>query len=762
MLELLHRIVKEVNAAEDLGKALEIIVVQVKQAIGADVCSVYLSDFERREHILRATDGLHAEAVGKVRLPLHRGLIGLVCERAEPVNLADASSHKRYLFISETGEVRYRGFLGVPIIQNRSVLGVLVARQIEQRSFDDDEVTFLFTLAAQLAGAITHAQASGELDALNDTMPLARFLPGRPGAPGIGLGTAVVVYPPADLLAIPDRPTDDPEQEEAAFRAAVAAVVKDLMALQDRVEDSLPAEDRALFDAWLMMLGSDSLIENTVVRIHQGNWAAGALRKTIEEHAKVFDAMEDIYLRDRASDVRDLGRRILMHLQQERSGPVTYPDNTILVGEEVSAIQLAEVPMERLAGIVSAKGASFSHVAILAHAMGIPAVMGVSNLPVGRVDGRFLIGDGYRGRIYISPSSSVIQEYQRLADEDRELSEELQAVLTLPSETTDGIEIPLFLNTGLISDMSSLGMDEAAGVGLYRTELPFMIRDRFPGETVQMVNYRKVLETFAPRPVTIRTLDIGGDKPLPYFPITESNPFLGWRGIRISLDHPEIFLTQLRALLRAAVGLENLQLLLPMVSHVSEVDDAMLLIQRAHNELVEEGFEVKMPRIGVMIEVPAAVYQVEALARRVDFLSIGTNDLIQYLMAVDRNNPHVADIYDDLHPAVLRALVQVVEDSRRYQREVSVCGEMAGNPAAVVLLLGMGVNSLSMSGCNLPRVKWVVRSVSCARARELLRAALRCETASVVKALMNNALEGVGLGGLVRAGRGGEASASIH
>jgi phosphotransferase system enzyme I (PtsP) len=753
MLELLHRIVKEVNAAEDLGKALEIIVVQVKQAIGADVCSVYLSDFERREHVLRATDGLHAEAVGKVRLPLHRGLIGLVCERAEPVNLADASSHKRYLFISETGEVRYRGFLGVPIIQNRRVLGVLVARQIEQRSFGDDEVTFLFTLAAQLAGAITHAQASGELDAINDSMPLTRFLPGRPGAPGIGLGTAVVVYPPADLVAIPDRPTDDPEQEEEAFRAAVAAVVKDLMALQNRVEDSLPAEDRALFDAWLMMLGSDSLIENTVVRIHQGNWAAGALRQTIEEHAKVFDAMEDIYLRERASDVRDLGRRILMHLQQERVGPVAYPDNTILVGEEVSAIQLAEVPLERLAGIVSAKGASFSHVAILAHAMGIPAVMGVSNLPVGRVDGRFLIADGYRGRIYISPSSSVKQEYQRLADEDRELSEELQAVLTLPSETTDGIEVPLFLNTGLISEMSSQGMDEAAGVGLYRTELPFMIRDRFPGETVQMANYRKVLETFAPRPVTIRTLDIGGDKPLPYFPITESNPFLGWRGIRISLDHPEIFLTQLRAMLRAAVGLDNLQLLLPMISHVSEVDDAMLLIQRAHHELVEEGFEVKMPRIGVMIEVPAAVYQVEALARRVDFLSIGTNDLIQYLMAVDRNNPHVAEIYDDLHPAVLRALVQVVEDARRYQREVSVCGEMAGNPAAVVLLLGMGVNSLSMSGGNLPRVKWVVRSVSCARARELLRAALRCEKASEVRALMKNALDGVGLGRLVRAGR---------
>jgi phosphotransferase system enzyme I (PtsP) len=442
-----------------------------------------------------------------------------------------------------------------------------------------------------------------------------------------------------------------------------------------------------------------------------------------------------------------------MHLQQERIGPFDYPAGTILIGDEISAMQLAEVPKGKLAGLVSAKGASFSHVAILAHAMGIPAVMGVSDLPVGRMDGRSLIIDGYRGRVYFSPTPSVKEEYQRLAEEDLELGEELLAVKDLASETTDGVHIPLFLNTGLISEVNTLGQDEAAGVGLYRTEVPFMVRDSFPGEQVQTANYRKVLETFAPRPVTIRTLDIGGDKPLPYFPISESNPFLGWRGIRISLDHPEIFLTQMRAMLRAAQGLGNLQVLLPMISHVSEVDDAMLLIQRAHDELMEEGIAVQMPRIGVMIEVPAAVYQTEALARRVDFLSIGTNDLTQYLLAVDRNNTHVADIYDDLHPAVLRALIQVVAGAKRYQREVSVCGEMAGNPAAAVLLLGMGVDSLSMNGGSLPRVKWVIRSVSCGRARELLQAALRCERTAEVKALLKDALEQMGLGGLVRPGK---------
>ncbi|MEJ2453381.1 MAG: phosphoenolpyruvate--protein phosphotransferase [Candidatus Thiodiazotropha sp.] len=753
MLDPLHRIVKEVNAASDLNEVLQIIVTQVKQAIEVDVCSVYLTDFERHRHVLMATDGLRSEAVGKVSLPYHRGLIGLVCERAEPVNVADAPSHSRYLFTNETGEIQYKGFLGVPIIQNRKVLGVLVVRQIEMRTFADYEVTFLFTLAAQLAGAITHAQATGQLVTAENTAPPRRFLQGRPGSPGVAFGTVVVVYPPADLDAVPDKTTADPQADEEAFRTAVAAVVQDLMALEDRFEDSLPAEDRALFEAWLMMLGGESLIGSTVNRIHQGNWAPGALRMTIEEHAKVFDNMEDIYLRERASDVRDLGRRILMHLQQRVSDQVNYPENTILVGDEVSAMQLAEVPKERLAGIVSARGASFSHVAILARAMDIPAVMGVTNLPVSRMDGRYVILDGYVGRIYVSPAPSVLQEYQRLAEEDRELSQELEANKALPSETTDGVTVPLYLNTGLISEMNTHGTEESAGVGLYRTELPFMVRDSFPGESIQVTNYRKVLKIFHPRPVIIRTLDIGGDKPLPYFPLQEQNPFLGWRGIRVSLDHPEIFLTQVRAMLRAAIGLNNMRLLLPMISHVDEVDDALQLIQRAHDELTEEGFDVHMPEIGVMIEVPAAVYQVEALARRVDFLSVGTNDLTQYLLAVDRNNGHVGDLYDDLHPAVLRALIQIVEGAKVYHREVSVCGEMAGNPATAALLLGMGVDSLSMNAGSLLRVKWVIRSISSSRARELLQAALRCERASEVKALLVRALEDMGLGGLTRAGR---------
>ncbi len=755
MLETLHSIVQEVNSAPDLETALDTIVRRVKQAIKADVCSVYLTDFKRRSHVLRATDGLRKEAVGKVELPLHRGLIGLVCERAEPINIDDGPSHPRYMFTAETGETVFHGFLGVPIIQNRKVLGVLVVRQSEPRKFDDSEVTFLFTLAAQLAGAITHAQASGNLWETEDQNQKTSksYLQGSPGTSGVAHGVAVVVYPMADLDAIPDRPAEDIAAEEEALLAAVANVRKDIEKLEKRFEGRLPPEDKALFQAWLLMLEGDSLVNPILEGIRGGNWAPGALHNVIEEHARVFDGMEDSYLRERSSDVRDLGRRVLMHLQKDTPTLIDYPNKTILVSEEVSAVQLAEVPPDKLAGVVSASGSSASHVAILARGMGIPAVMGVVGLPVHRMDGMDTIVDGYLGRVFVSPIQSMVDEYMRLEQEDRELSAELDSLRGLPAETTDGIRVPIYLNTGLVSEMSSFGTTESEGVGLYRTELPFMGRDRFPGETSQAENYRSILSAFAPRTVTLRTLDIGGDKPLPYFPVVESNPFLGWRGVRISLDHPEIFLTQVKAMLRAAIGLNNMQIMLPMISRVTEVDELKLLIQRAHDELLDDGQAVTMPRIGVMVEVPAAVYQAEELARRVDFLSVGSNDLTQYLLAVDRNNPRVAEIYDDMHPAVLRAINLIVEGASVYNRPVGLCGELAGNPLATPLLIGMGIDNLSMSASSLLKVKWVVRSFSRTRAKQLLQAALRMEEAEPVRKLMATTLDDMGLGGLVRPGK---------
>ena len=285
----------------------------------------------------------------------------------------------------------------------------------------------------------------------------------------------------------------------------------------------------------------------------------------------------------------------------------------------------------------------------------------------------------------------------------------------------------------------------AEGVGLYRTEVPFMMNERFPSEKEQAKIYREQLAAFHPLPVTMRSLDIGGDKSLPYFPIKESNPFLGWRGIRVTLDHPEIFLVQTRAMLKASEGLDNLRILLPMISGTHELEEALHLIHRAWGEVRDEGVDIPMPPVGVMIEVPAAVYQIRELARQVDFISVGSNDLTQYLLAVDRNNPRVADLYDFLHPAVLQALKLVVDGAHAEGKPVSICGEMAGDPSAAVLLMAMGFDSLSMNATNLPKVKWLLRQISLSKARELLAQLLRIDNPQVIHSSLDLALRNLGL-----------------
>lgn len=757
MLDTLRRIVQEVTAAKDLDQALEVIVVRMKKAMAVDVCSIYLVDKSLDENVLMATDGLNAEAVGVVRMKKNQGLIGLVAEREEPVSLDDAPAHPRYQYFPESGEERYHSFLGVPIVHHRQLQGVLVVQRHAKKHFSEDKVTFMVTIAAQLAGAIAHAEVSGGINGLNKKSHGVRDgapLKGQSGAAGVAIGTAVVNYALANLDAIPDRPAGDVKQEIHLFKTAVADVRKDIQSMLTRMKKILPAEDRALFDAYLMMLEGDAITGEVIRRIKQDNWASGALRETIVEHMRVFDAMEDDYLRERADDVRDLGRRILEKLRsKDPQKPKKFPTRTVLVGDEITASMLAEVPIKRLAGVVSKRGSQTSHVAILARAMGVSAVMGVDDLPVSRMDGRSIIVDGYAGRVYIDPSHAIREEYKHLLREEAELSKELRELRDQPAITPDNVGIPLYVNSGLLADVSPSRKSGAEGIGLYRTEFPFMVRDRFPGEDEQFHIYRQVLKSFSPAPVTLRTLDVGGDKALPYFPITEDNPFLGWRGIRISLDHPEIFLVQLRAMLRASAGLSNMNILFPMISSVAEVDDALRLLRRAHHELIDTGVSISMPRVGVMVEVPSAVYQVRELARRVNFISVGTNDLTQYLLAVDRNNARVAGLYDSLHPSVLRAMQQIVEGAKAEKTPVSVCGEMAGDPAAVILLLGLGVDNLSMSAANLPRVKWVIRTFTRRKARLLLKEALTLEYAHSIRSFLNAALEDAGLGGLVRAGR---------
>ncbi|GHC30179.1 phosphoenolpyruvate-protein phosphotransferase PtsP [Kushneria pakistanensis] len=720
MLEILRRIVQEVNGARSLDAALSIIVRRIRKAMQTDVCSVYLRDDERDCFILMDTIGLNASAIGQVTLKPGEGLVGLVGQREEPLNIEEAPSHSHFRYFAETGEERYSSFLGVPIIHQRRVLGVLVVQQREKRQFGEGEEAFLITMAAQLAGVLVHALSTGALARLSDPSTQA-LLNGIAAAPGMTIGEAFVVVPSANLEAVPERVPEDVEAEVVRLREAIDCVRHDIRQAAERLASRISAQEQALFDVYQQMLGDAALGNEVEKRIREGQWAPYALSRVVQRHVNYLERVDDNYLRERAADIRDLGRRVLAHLQKDSSArPPVYPDRTILVGDEISAAQLGEIPREKLAGLVALRGSSTSHVAILARAMGIPAVMGMSDLPISRLAGTPMIVDGYRGRLILRPQPDLLVRYESMIEEEEALTSMLESEQSLPSETSDGFRIRLMINTGLAVEMSGSPAARIDGVGLYRTEVPFMMHQRFPSEKEQTRIYREQLQGFAPLPVVMRTLDIGGDKSLPYFPIEEDNPFLGWRGIRVTLDHPEVLMVQLRAMLRAAEGLDNLRILLPMVTSVEEVDTVCRLLERAIQELRNDGVQVERPLLGVMLEVPAVIYQLEALAERVDFFSVGSNDLIQYLLAVDRNNARVSGLYDACQPAVLRALDHIARESRRLNISASVCGELAGDPIGALLLMGMGYRVLSMNAPNLSRVRAAIRRVSLEGAQNLV------------------------------------------
>ncbi len=742
MLVTLRKIVQEVSTASNLDDALSIIVSRVKEALPVDACAVYLADAKREDYVLMASNGFNPASTGKVRVGLQEGILGLVGESRELVVVRDLANDPRYRPSSETGEERFQSFLGIPLIHYHQVLGVLTAWKRINYQFDKDEVTFFVTIAAQLAKAIHNAAAVNEVSRmLNGELQDDSCISGIQMSTGVAIGTAALLYPLAKLESIPDRPTQDIDAEEIAFLRAIAAVDEGLRASSDRLTTALTSEVRALFNAYVMLLGGGSLVSDTLERIRGGHWAPGAWRDTIVKYAQSFKQMEDPYLSARAEDIREIGQRVLLQLHTESNESRQYPDRCILVGDTLSISDIAAVPIDRLVGIVSMHGSALSHTAVLARALGIPAVVCLAPLPIRWLDGCEMAVDGDQGRIFIQPSRTVLEAFQRRVSEKQARSEQLIALRDLPAETADGIRLPLYANIGLVSDTLVAKDSGAEGVGLYRTEYHFLLRDAFPLEDEQYRIYREVLESFSSTLVSLRTLDVGGDKILPYFPVDEDNPSLGCRGIRFSLDHPEIFLIQIRAMLRANAGIKNLQILFPMISRVGELDEALGLLARAYRELLEEGQAADKPRVGAMIEVPAAVFLAPALAERVDFLSVGTNDLAQYMLAVDRNNAQVVTPYDSLHPAVLNAIHLVVNGAHRQRKPVSICGEMAGDPAGALLLLGMGVDALSMSPRSIAPIKLVIRSFTVQRARALLDLALRMEDGFAVHRLLNEALE---------------------
>ncbi|MFT6269058.1 MAG: phosphotransferase system enzyme I (PtsP) [Alphaproteobacteria bacterium] len=763
MLTVLKQIIQEVGQIPDLQPALMRLVEMVKEAMSVDSCSIYLTDYSKQELRLAATIGLDPKAVGKVTVGFYEGLIGLVGDREEPINIENAHQHPKFKHFPEVKEDNLHAFIGTPIIYQRKVLGVIAMQQESIRRFSEDEEAFLITLAAQIALEIVTAETLGTLNLENNLIiNESRVVNGIPGSPGLVLGRGIAYNAKHDLKQWVAKKSIDAKGQIDLYRSAVEKTRLEVDQLSDQIKDNIPEDVSAIFQLYHQLLDANSLGREVEAKIHKGWDAASSLKFVVENYAARFERMSDPYMRERAVDIMDLSNRILTNIVGDNNQQFLLdkdkPEdgNYILVANEVSAPMLAEFPKRLLAGIISIKGSNNSHAAILARAMGVPAVMGLHKVSLNILDNQELFLDGYSGEVVLNLTDKNREDYQLLIEQEGVLQSKIASEADKPSITQDGIRVSLLVNAGLSANVEMEQFLQGDGVGLYRTEIPFMMRERFPSEQEQYELYHSLLSAHPSKEITMRTLDVGGDKPLSYFPIVEDNPFLGWRGIRLTLDHPDIFLVQVRAMLRASIGFSNLHILLPMISSINEVVEAKRLIKQAFLEVKEDAYNqgklLSKPAVGVMLEVPAVIFQLEQLAQHVDFFSVGTNDLTQYLLAVDRNNARVSPLYSSYHPSVLNALQQIVIQSNKANIPVTVCGELAGEPAGAVILLAMGYRKLSMNAHSLRKINWVLRNTNISNMQGLLGILLRQDTQQDVIGLINEYLESKQLAGLIRAG----------
>ena len=747
MLTRLREIVEKVASAPRLNEALDILVTDVCHAMETEVCSVYLADNDRRCFYLMATRGLKKPRGRTITLAFDEGIVGLVGRLAEPINLADAQKHPSYKYIPSVKEERFRAFLGVPIIQRRQLLGVLVVQQRELRQFDESEESFLVTLATQMAAILSQSQLTALFGQYRQTR--VRALPASPGV-AIAEGWMDATLPLMEQVY--EASSLDTALERERLTGALEEAANEFRRYSKRFAAGAQKETAAIFDLYSHLLSDASLRRELFAEVDKGAVAEWAVKKIVEKFAEQFAALRDGYLKERAGDLRTLGQRLLFHLDDTTTGANAWPERFILVADELSAATLAELPQDRLAGVVVRDGAANSHAAIMVRALGIPTVMGADIQP-SVLHGRTLVVDGYRGELLVDPEQILVQEYQRLISEENELSRLAEGDVERPAELKSGERVKVMLNAGLSPEHEQMLGRRIDGIGLYRTEIPFMLQSGFPSEEEQVAQYQGMLQMFNDKPVTLRTLDVGADKQLPYMPISEENPCLGWRGIRITLDQPEIFLVQVRAMLRANAATGNLSILLTMITSLEEVDEARRLIDRAGREVEEMiGYAIPKPRLGIMLEVPSMVFMLPNLASRVDFISVGTNDLTQYVLAVDRNNTRVASIYDSLHPGMLRVLSMIVQETERHGIDLRLCGEMAGDPMCVTILIGLGFRHLSMNGRSVPRVKYLLRHIELQDAQTLAQRSLDAQMATEVRHQVAAFMERRGLGGLIRGG----------
>ncbi len=717
---VLLRRLREIMAEPISAQArLDKIVTQIAANMVAEVCSVYVL---RSDGVLElyATEGLKREAVHNVTLRVNEGLVGTIAATAAPLNLSNAQSHRAFAYLPETGEEIYNAFLGVPILRAGGILGVLVVQNRAHRTYHEEEVEALQTTAMVIAEMI----AVGELEGLvrpGTSIDLKRSisLAGIGLGEGVGLGHVVLHEPRVVVTALIG---EDVEHETGRLDEAIASLrlfVDDMMSRDDIGE---AGEHRDVLEAYRMFAYDRGWVRRMHEAVRNGLSAEAAVEQVQNDMRARLQRQQDPYMRDRLHDLDDLTNRLLRVLVGQSHGPTddALPRDAIIVARNMGAAELLDYGREHIRGLVLEEGGPTSHVAIVARALGIATVGRADNVVSLVENGDPIIVDGSSGEVHLRPSPDVELSYAEKVRFRARRQEQYRRLRDTPAVTRDGHRITLLMNAGLLVDLPHLEESGAEGIGLFRTELQFMIASTMPKAGEQAAYYSSVLDQAGGRPVTFRTLDVGGDKVLPYLRTAEEeNPAMGWRAIRLGLDRPGLLGTQLRALMRAASG-QELRVMLPMVTELDEVRRARKMIARELRYMRRHGHvpPAKL-MVGAMVEVPALLWQLDGLTAVADFISVGTNDLKQFITASDRGNVLVADRFDSLSRPFLRVLRTIVR-TLGDKMPVTLCGELAGNPLAAMALIGLGYRSLSMSPAAVGPVKAMTLSLETAKLGALL------------------------------------------
>ncbi|MBV8791030.1 MAG: phosphoenolpyruvate--protein phosphotransferase [Pseudolabrys sp.] len=717
LLRRLREVMAEPVSAQD---RLDKIVVLIAANMVAEVCSVYVLRTDGALE-LYATEGLKREAVHQTVLSSDEGLVGLVASEAKPINLSDAQNHPAFSFRPETGEEIYHSFLGVPVLRAGNTLGVLVVQNRARRNYSEEEEEALQTTAMVVAEMV----ASGELTALGrpGAEPVARHalaIDGTALSDGVALGHVVLHEP---RVVITDVIADDVPAELKRLETAIAAFRADLDRMLEHGDVAEDGEHRDILEAYRMFGYDSGWLEKMREAVRTGLTAEASVERVQSDTRARMLRATDPYFRDRLHDLDDLANRLMRVLMGKDHAPSReqLPENAILVARSMSPAALLDYDRKKLRGLVLEEGGPTSHVSIVARAMGIPAVGEISNA-TGLVEpGDAIIIDGASGHVHLRPPADIEGAYVERVKLRARRQAQYHALRDKPCVTKDGHNIALMINAGLLIDLPHIEETGAAGIGLFRTELQFMVATSMPRTNEQLSLYRSVLDAAGKRPVTFRTLDIGGDKVLPYMRnFEEENPALGWRAIRLGLDRPGLLRSQIRALLRAAGGRE-LRVMFPMIAMVEEFDKAKELVEMELTHLRRHGHALpERVDIGTMVEVPALLFQIDELLERVDFLSVGSNDLMQFLYAADRGNARVAKRFDPLSTPVLRALREIAAKSKSHNKPVALCGELASQPIGALALAICGYRSMSLSPSAVGPVKALLMDLDLAKGEKTI------------------------------------------